>query len=248
MEYRVLLHSLPIFVFVCFALTFVSTFIISVQNGHVFPALPYISDTGTLPPESCIFAQFLNLIAFALAACVYIRHLQIEQFSENGLKFSGALVFRWNRTATICGFLSALGMDIVANFQVSNVWQIHYLGASLCFFGGTFYFVLQTIFSYYMCETRKFVFYQRVFLCTSSVFWTILAIGPGIVAKMYFKGSDTRHWKVTDGGFYYHMLSAVGEWMLAISLGFLTLTFLPEFRRLSAYAPVLKIEGISADT
>ena len=33
-------------------------------NGHVYGAFPYISDTGTQSPESCIFAQFLTVDAF----------------------------------------------------------------------------------------------------------------------------------------------------------------------------------------
>lgn len=35
----------------------------SVQWDHVVPGFPYISETGTLSPESCIFAQFLNIAA-----------------------------------------------------------------------------------------------------------------------------------------------------------------------------------------
>jgi hypothetical protein len=35
-----------------------------VFNEHVWPAFPYISDTGALPPESCIFGQALNIGAF----------------------------------------------------------------------------------------------------------------------------------------------------------------------------------------
>ena len=36
---------------------------ISVLNGHVAPGWPYISDTGTTSPESCIFGQFVTFDA-----------------------------------------------------------------------------------------------------------------------------------------------------------------------------------------
>lgn len=36
---------------------------ISVQWEHVLPGFPYISETGTLSPESCIFTQLLNIAA-----------------------------------------------------------------------------------------------------------------------------------------------------------------------------------------
>ena len=36
---------------------------IAVSLGHVEAAFPYISDTGTFPPESCIFTLSLNCAA-----------------------------------------------------------------------------------------------------------------------------------------------------------------------------------------
>jgi hypothetical protein len=37
---------------------------IAVLNQHVEPGFPYVSDTGSYSPESCIFGQFLNIAAF----------------------------------------------------------------------------------------------------------------------------------------------------------------------------------------
>jgi hypothetical protein len=34
---------------------------IAVGNDHVEPGFPYISDTGTRSPESCVFGQLLNI-------------------------------------------------------------------------------------------------------------------------------------------------------------------------------------------
>ena len=34
---------------------------IAVGGKHVEPGFPYISDTGTYPPESCVFGQLMNL-------------------------------------------------------------------------------------------------------------------------------------------------------------------------------------------
>ena len=49
----------------------------SFQLGHTEMNLPYISDTGAYPPESCIFAQFLNLGALLIGVDVYIRYKQV---------------------------------------------------------------------------------------------------------------------------------------------------------------------------
>ncbi len=43
--------------------------------------LPYISDTGTYPPESCIFAQFLNMGALLIGIDVYIRYKQVSLYA-----------------------------------------------------------------------------------------------------------------------------------------------------------------------
>lgn len=40
-----------------------SSYVIAVMLGHVEAGFPYISDTATYAPESCIFAQFINMIA-----------------------------------------------------------------------------------------------------------------------------------------------------------------------------------------
>lgn len=78
---------------------------------------------------------------FSVAICVYIRQLQVAKFTN----FSGPLPhkLRANGMSAVLGYISCLGMCIVANFQVTNLWQVHYIGAALCFFIGTIYFVFQ---------------------------------------------------------------------------------------------------------
>ncbi|KAK3884748.1 hypothetical protein Pcinc_010987 [Petrolisthes cinctipes] len=43
--------------------TFLITYVWSVLEDHVEPDFPYISSTGAFPPESCFFAQMLNIVA-----------------------------------------------------------------------------------------------------------------------------------------------------------------------------------------
>lgn len=57
------LHYLPIFLFVSLPSVFILTYIIAVMLGHVEAGFPYISDTATYAPESCIFSQFINMFA-----------------------------------------------------------------------------------------------------------------------------------------------------------------------------------------
>jgi hypothetical protein len=49
----------------------------------------------------------------------------------------------FNKATLYVGLTSCVGLDIVANFQESNVIVVHLLGAFLCFAAGTIYFILQ---------------------------------------------------------------------------------------------------------
>lgn len=64
---------------------------IAVANNHVEPVFPYISDAGSLSPESCVFGQLLNIgavlgISFllhiakqflAIIFCLYLALLEM---------------------------------------------------------------------------------------------------------------------------------------------------------------------------
>lgn len=112
-------------------------YFVAVYNEHIVPVFPYISDTGTIPPESCIFAQLLNIgalfgkkndmfsstlkcVCCFLIGCVtiYLRHRQIVDY----YRYSGitkkwlivtSLLFLW------IGYFSCLGISLSANFQVT---------------------------------------------------------------------------------------------------------------------------------
>ncbi|KAL1138844.1 hypothetical protein AAG570_008906 [Ranatra chinensis] len=221
--------------------TYISRFIVAVKLDHVSPIFPYISDTGAFAPESCIFSLLLNVISILLAGCVYIRHLQVSKFAN--FRYGIDLKLKVNKIATYFGFFSCLGMSMVGNFQDNNVWEGHYIGALLCFVGGTIYFIFQTVFSYHMSKlfNSKCVFYSRCILCTLSVIFDFIAIIPGVFSKMEYTGHNSNHWKRSEGGWLWHIVSAGGEWMLAFCESALVLTFLPEFKPITIYSPVLKV-------
>ncbi|XP_039357877.1 DNA damage-regulated autophagy modulator protein 1 isoform X2 [Mauremys reevesii] len=92
---------------------FIISYVIAVLGGHVEPLVPYISDTGTKPPESGIFGFMINISAFLAAATMYIRYLIIEKQNESSIFMSPSC-----NLITLCiGLLGCIGMGIVANFQ-----------------------------------------------------------------------------------------------------------------------------------
>lgn len=44
-----------------YVLSVCARYAVAASLDHVYPVWPYISDTGTLPPESCIFGLMLNI-------------------------------------------------------------------------------------------------------------------------------------------------------------------------------------------
>ncbi|CAJ0576208.1 unnamed protein product, partial [Mesorhabditis spiculigera] len=109
--------SLLISFFVCYG--------IAVGNDHVDAWLPYISDCGNLPPESCIFGTFMAIGAFAWALTVYYLHRQILR--RCGSQNSRLVIFAY--FILLLGWLSALGILVVGNFQEGNVLAAHDAGA-----------------------------------------------------------------------------------------------------------------------
>ncbi|MFH4981609.1 hypothetical protein AB6A40_008318 [Gnathostoma spinigerum] len=110
---------IPLTTFVLSILAFLVSYTIAVLNNHVQAVWPYISDSGTLPPESCIFAQLLNISALFLAITSYLRHRQIVEFYWHHFKQEGywrpiSLTMLW------LGYISSFGVSMVANFQVRS--------------------------------------------------------------------------------------------------------------------------------
>ncbi|XP_048513591.1 DNA damage-regulated autophagy modulator protein 2-like [Athalia rosae] len=242
------LHVLPLSLFILIPVTFMITYTISVQWDHVVPGLPYISETGTLSPESCIFAQCLNIAALLLGCCVYIRHRQVEQWRcERGghLVSRGVVV-----SAAWCGAFSCFGLDILANFQeVNGIVAAHMVGAMTCFTAGTLYFCLQTYLSHKMINAVNgwMVVWVRGALSALTVIFTVITIVPGYISMCEFRGNNYKKWMPKDGGWGWHMTSAIAEWMLAIVYCVFLLTFVPEFRLINFEAPQVALIYLDKD-
>ena len=73
---------------------------------------------------------------------MYIKYVEVQsliQATAAGNRVSQT----FNKVTLSVGLTSCVGLDIVANFQESNVIVVHMLGAFLCFAAGTIYFILQ---------------------------------------------------------------------------------------------------------
>ncbi|EPY80066.1 damage-regulated autophagy modulator [Camelus ferus] len=100
---------------------FIISYVVAVLSGHVNPFLPYISDTGTTPPESGIFGFMINFSAF-LGSCIFQRKVGIP--------------------------VIPFGFEEPRELAVPVV---HDGGALLAFVCGVVYTLLQSIISYKSC-------------------------------------------------------------------------------------------------
>ncbi|XP_054714024.1 DNA damage-regulated autophagy modulator protein 1-like [Uloborus diversus] len=233
------IHILPIFISVLIPCSFILTYALAVYLKHVKAEFPYISDTGTTVPESCIFSQAVNFIAFLLASLMYIRYKQVEQHYRDHLSSEYTIVLRINKIALLVGWLGCFGVSVLANFQETSVLIVHMTGACCAFGCATGYSWLQTIISYYVCPLLNSLFVARLrvvlsLILTAGFGLTLIA---GIIAHNSFHGKDPTKWSYDDGGFVAHVISTGAEWVLVIAFDLFILTYAKELKSVSISSP-----------
>ncbi|XP_077519442.1 DNA damage-regulated autophagy modulator protein 2-like [Amblyomma americanum] len=230
---------LPLSVFVLLPGTFIVTYLISILLGHVEVEFPYISDTGTYAPESCIFSQLLNICSFLMAATVYVRYKEVEQYYRDHLSQESPRVLRMNTAGLWLGWVSSLGVSIVANFQETEVLYVHLCGAMLAVGGSTAYTWVNTLMSFRMhpLVNTRLMAWIRLFL---SVVATVAFVSTAITAPMSihrFHGKDRTKWRPEDGGYHLHVASTASEWILVFAVDVYLLTFVKELRQICLISP-----------
>uniref|UniRef100_A0A3Q3WYU9 CWH43-like N-terminal domain-containing protein n=1 Tax=Mola mola TaxID=94237 RepID=A0A3Q3WYU9_MOLML len=219
------------------AASFVFAYITAVVLNHVDPLLPYISDTGTMAPERCVFGIMLDISAFLGMATVYVRYKQVEALTGSDDRRLGRL----NRLGLLLGLVSSFGMCVVANFQKTTLFSMHLVGAVLTFGIGALYILVQTLLSYSMQPHihSKSMFVVR--LCIG--LWTLCSIISMFVSSviMYSSlwGTDITqklHWTPGETGYTAHLISTVSEWSLACSFISFFFTYIRDFQKIKLRA------------
>ncbi|XP_067906250.1 DNA damage-regulated autophagy modulator protein 1 isoform X1 [Heterodontus francisci] len=214
---------LPVALVIWSCAAFAISFIIAVLTRHVEPLVPFISDTGTLPPERCIFGLMINLSAFLGLVVMCTRYKLLKTLNDRETTISPKL----NCAALVCGALGCLGMCIVANFQETTLRVVHDFGALLSFIMGTTYLVLQTWISFKM---RPY-YHTQLVCCFRAMLSTVSVIATVPMIVCYFLSSNsTLHWKPEQKGYGYHVTSAVCEWLVAFTFNFFFLTYIRDFQ------------------
>ncbi|XP_050299806.1 DNA damage-regulated autophagy modulator protein 2-like [Anthonomus grandis grandis] len=198
---------------------------------HVTYLLPYISDTGTFPPESCIFGQSLNIVSILLAFSIYIKYLQVREiYTKHHIDEKCHL----NKVALIVGELATSGLMVVANFQETNAFLVHWIGAIFCFFGGSIYLCIQSLIYIKISPVigqRKLTLVRIVLSIVSLVAFLVFQI-TAFLAYGQFTGNDITKWHEEDGGFKLHQISTISEWIVAFCIMTYISLFKEEFQNI----------------
>ncbi|XP_048354359.1 DNA damage-regulated autophagy modulator protein 2 isoform X2 [Sphaerodactylus townsendi] len=236
------LSILPSALVVWSSASFIFSYVTAVLLRHVDPLVPYISDTGTVPPERCLFGIMLNVSALLGIATMYVRYKQVFY-----LNLEEAAILKLNKAGLVLGMVSCFGLCVIANFQKSTLIVMHVVGACLTFGVGTFYMIVQTILSYKMQLTKKSVFRIRLVVllwCAASIVSMFIS---SVILYSGWYGVDLiqkLHWNSNEKGYSIHMTSTVSEWSLAFSfLGFF-LTYIRDFQKITLHV-VVQLDGYS---
>ncbi|XP_060605840.1 DNA damage-regulated autophagy modulator protein 2-like isoform X1 [Ruditapes philippinarum] len=234
-------HWLPIIIAVYLPASFIITYSIAVGNDHVEPGFPYISDTGTRSPESCVFGQLLNIGAALAGIIIYTRYRQsLYHFEGSGRR----VLLNLNTAAFIIGMLTIFGISLVGNFQETNVLTVHLIGAYLAFAVGFVYMVLQTIISYKSLSFNTagntlFITKFRILLCVADVILLIMLSVMTLVAgeKGPGPGIEIYDWTSDHPGYAEHLVATISEWLVAFITVIYFATFYKEFKHFRMKAP-----------
>uniref|UniRef100_A0A3B3RP17 DNA-damage regulated autophagy modulator 2b n=1 Tax=Paramormyrops kingsleyae TaxID=1676925 RepID=A0A3B3RP17_9TELE len=211
--------------------TFIFAYITAVVLNHVDPLVPYISDTGTVAPERCVFGIMLDISSFLGIATIYVRYKQVQALVDHEEPTLHIL----NQVGLVLGWLSSFGMCVVANFQKTTLFSMHLVGAVLTFGIGALYILVQTLLSYRMQPRLhgKGIFWVRLVLGI----WTFTSIISMFVSSviMYssLPGVDVEkklHWIPGETGYTPHIVSTISEWSLAFSFISFFLTYIRDFQ------------------
>ena len=116
MEFSLGLGYLPVVWTLLTLSAVVVSYAVSISNGHVYPFLPAISDTGSRSPEANIFSMLMNMSIFASLFNFYTRFYQC-QLQAKYCRDNRETILRLNRISAFFSGCSIFGAVIVANVQ-----------------------------------------------------------------------------------------------------------------------------------
>jgi len=123
--------------------------------------------------------------------------------------------------------------------QETEVWSVHIIGLYLCFGLGMIWIWSCVVTSYglHPLTTTHFMLVVRTLLAVVNTSAFILMMVAAQVARYYYHGTDPTKWVPADGGWYWHVVSTVSEWVMALALDLTILSLVMEFKKIGLEEP-----------
>ncbi|KAG9340352.1 hypothetical protein JZ751_021465, partial [Albula glossodonta] len=171
---------------------------------------------GTYNPQSCVFAQIINICAILALWIVILRFQQIRDYGQDS---------KVNIASLVLGFVSATGISVLGNFQQSVLMGAHLFGAFLAFFVGLAYLWVQAWLTYKVepSRDRRWLGPLRIVFCSIS---TILILSMSVLHNIEYRSA-----------------AAICEWLAVMAFFFLFGLFGAEFRHIDCHHLTVQREG-----
>ena len=101
-------------------LAFAASYGMAVLEGHVYPILPSISDTGTRIPEANVFSLLMNISIILALANYFTRYFQCQHQARH-CGDNRENIFKYNHISLLLAITSLVGALVVANVQSRKV-------------------------------------------------------------------------------------------------------------------------------
>ena len=237
--------------------------------------VPFVSDIGNHKPHSSVFTLGLSVSAVFGLFLILVRHEQVNKLynSERSkadlfkVSLFKVILFQVtmlhvNMVSSVIGLLGILGELIVAAFQLSSHFTMHYLGAMMYFIPTAIFMCLQTFVTYktmQMNDGKENLPQQRKKCISQQIETKMLIVrtvlsGVLIVCMIIFSVFLLPSLSAYNRTGY--SVAQLAEWFMLISIILFMLTFLFDFKGLTCSIHVedlkendnMHVDGIATDS
>ena len=206
----------PIILSVEMICTVMITYFKSTNDGHAVKDFPYISDTGNKGVSASLFSLLFSIYGFLVFINMTIR---FEQVKETYNYKDDRFIFLANIGTLSVGLVACLGVFLASNFQIDTLKSVHDSGAVMAFGIGTFYFGMQSIFSFFMTKLPGSNTITNVIRVIMSVLQTAFLVSTYVMMRQYSNSKDLADKRI----------AAILEWIMALLVTIYWCTFIQEF-------------------
>ena len=220
----------PIVMVVFTMLGLLTTYGISVGLNHTIAVVPFISNTGEFPPESGIFTIVLCCSAFLMQINIFIRFKQV--WDNTGKKGAWIIIHIVNFISLGIGFISGVGLLMVASYTSADSVLGHILGADFAIIFGILYFIFQTPIGPFVEPKLKIRWIQLVIRIVM-ILVTFVLLGLYMTPSGGVPLNSTAATTTVDTSRNaFSIISPVAQWLLVSLLYALFATYIPDFHYL----------------